>query len=75
MILIVDDKAENIFSLKKLLEVNTFDVDTALSGEEALKKVRDLGKNEPLGDSVYQMEIALFPLTRLNRTTRRSNPA
>jgi len=39
MILIVDDKAENIFSLKKLLEVNTFDVDTALSGEEALKKV------------------------------------
>lgn len=38
MILIVDDKEENIFSLKKLLESNRFPVDTALSGEEALKK-------------------------------------
>ncbi len=39
MILIVDDKPENIFALKKLLEVHSFDVDTALSGEEALRKV------------------------------------
>lgn len=39
MILIVDDKAENIFSLKRTLELNGFDVDTADSGEEALKKV------------------------------------
>jgi len=39
MILIVDDSAENIFSLKRLLEANAFEVDTALSGEEALKKV------------------------------------
>jgi signal transduction histidine kinase/DNA-binding response OmpR family regulator len=39
MILIVDDKPENIFSLKTLLEINKFDVDTALSGEEALKKI------------------------------------
>lgn len=39
MILIVDDKQENIFSLKTLLEINKFKVDTALSGEEALKKV------------------------------------
>ncbi|WP_256013796.1 sensor histidine kinase [Desertivirga xinjiangensis] len=39
MILIVDDKPENIFSLKKILEVNNFDVDSALSGEEALKKI------------------------------------
>lgn len=39
MILIVDDRSENIFSLKKLLEVNNFEVDTALSGEEALKKI------------------------------------
>ena len=39
MILIVDDKSENIFALKKLLEVHNFDVDTALSGEDALKKV------------------------------------
>jgi len=39
MILIVDDKPENIFSLKKLLESKDFSVDTALSGEEALKKV------------------------------------
>jgi len=39
MILIVDDKPENIFSLKKILEINNFDVDTALSGEEALKKI------------------------------------
>lgn len=39
MILIVDDKAENIYSLKKLLESKGFSVDSALSGEDALKKV------------------------------------
>src|SRR5690606_23547487 len=39
MILIVDDRPENIYSLKKLLESKDFSVDTALSGEEALKKV------------------------------------
>lgn len=39
MILIVDDKSENIFSLKKLLEYHNFSVDTATSGEEALKKI------------------------------------
>jgi len=39
MILIVDDKQENIYSLKTLLEINKFKVDTALSGEEALRKV------------------------------------
>ncbi|MXV13929.1 hybrid sensor histidine kinase/response regulator [Hufsiella ginkgonis] len=39
MILIVDDKPENIFSLKKILELNNFRVDTANSGEEALKKI------------------------------------
>src|SRR3954470_23151432 len=39
MILIVDDKRENILSLKKILELHDFKVDTALSGEEALKKI------------------------------------
>lgn len=39
MILIVDDKRENILSLRKILEIHDFKVDTALSGEEALKKV------------------------------------
>ncbi|MFC5284664.1 ATP-binding protein [Pedobacter alpinus] len=39
MILIVDDKAENIYSLKRLLESKGFSVDSALSGEEALKLV------------------------------------
>ncbi len=39
MILLVDDKSENIFALKSVLEHNKFKVDTALSGEEALKKV------------------------------------
>lgn len=39
MILIVDDNPENIFSLKVLLELNEFIVDTANSGEAALKKV------------------------------------
>lgn len=39
MILIVDDSPENIISLQKVLEKNDFEVDTALSGEEALKKV------------------------------------
>lgn len=39
MILIVDDRPENIFSLKSLLELHKFTVDTALSGDEALKKI------------------------------------
>ena len=38
MILIVDDKPENIFSLKSILELHSFSVDAALNGEEALKK-------------------------------------
>ncbi len=41
MILIVDDKAENIFSLRRVLELNGFEVDSADSGEEALKKILD----------------------------------
>lgn len=39
MILIVDDKPENLISLSRFLEINHFEVDTASSGEEALKKV------------------------------------
>jgi signal transduction histidine kinase len=39
MILIVDDNQQNIFSLKALLTLHNFEVDTALSGEEALKKI------------------------------------
>lgn len=39
MILIVDDKADNIFSLKSLLNLHNFNVDTANSGEQALQKV------------------------------------
>ncbi|MBS1585605.1 MAG: response regulator [Bacteroidetes bacterium] len=39
MILIVDDKAENIFSLQRTLEMHSFEVDSANSGEEALKKI------------------------------------
>jgi signal transduction histidine kinase len=39
MILIVDDKQENLFSLKTLLKLNLYEVDTAISGEEALKKI------------------------------------
>lgn len=38
MVLIVDDKQENLYSLKQLLEIHGFSVDTAISGEEALKK-------------------------------------
>lgn len=38
MILIVDDNKNNIYSLKKLLESQDFKIDTAESGEEALKK-------------------------------------
>lgn len=48
MILIVDDKIENITALSKILVSQHFDVDSALSGEEALKKVL---KNE------YQLVI------------------
>ncbi|RYY64244.1 MAG: hybrid sensor histidine kinase/response regulator, partial [Chitinophagaceae bacterium] len=39
MILIVDDKPENIFALQRILEVNQFATDAAPSGEEALKKL------------------------------------
>lgn len=39
MILIVDDKHENLFSLKSLLQLYAYEVDTASSGEEALKKI------------------------------------
>ncbi|MEE1946530.1 hybrid sensor histidine kinase/response regulator [Pedobacter sp. KR3-3] len=39
MILIVDDTPENLISLKKVLEKHNFEIDTASSGEEALKKV------------------------------------
>lgn len=39
MILIVDDNPDNIYSLQKLLESKKFKVDTAHSGEEALKKI------------------------------------
>jgi CheY-like chemotaxis protein len=39
MILIVEDKPENIFSLQQLLELNNFEVDTANSGVNALKNV------------------------------------
>ena len=38
MILIVDDRPENILSLSSILKVHSFEVDTATSGEEALKK-------------------------------------
>lgn len=39
MILIVDDSPQNIISLRMVLEKNGFPVDTAASGEEALRKV------------------------------------
>lgn len=39
MILLVDDRPENIIPLKKILELHHFSVDTAESGEEALRKV------------------------------------
>src|SRR5690606_3615601 len=39
MILIVDDTPENLISLKRVLETHNFEIDTASSGEEALRKV------------------------------------
>lgn len=39
MILIVDDRSENILPLKKILELHNFETDSAESGEEALKKI------------------------------------
>ncbi|KAA6436903.1 response regulator [Dyadobacter flavalbus] len=39
MILIVDDRPENILPLKKILELHQFKTDSAGSGEEALKKI------------------------------------
>jgi CheY-like chemotaxis protein len=39
MILIVDDIRANIVALKKILELHNLEVDTAESGDEALKKI------------------------------------
>lgn len=39
MILIVDDRPENILPLKGFLELHNFETDAANSGEEALKKI------------------------------------
>ena len=39
MILIVDDKKENIIPLKKILELHNLEADHAESGEEALRKI------------------------------------
>jgi len=39
MILIVDDIQANIVALRKILELHSLEVDTAESGEEALKKI------------------------------------
>lgn len=39
MILIVDDNQQNIFSLRTLLTLHHFEVDTAASGQEALRKM------------------------------------
>lgn len=39
MILLVDDKPENLFSLRSLLQIHAYDTDMAQSGEEALRKV------------------------------------
>ena len=39
MILIVDDIRANIIALQKILELHSLQVDTAESGEEALKKI------------------------------------
>lgn len=39
MILLVDDRPENILPLKKILQLHGFTVDSANSGEEALRKV------------------------------------
>jgi len=46
MILIVDDKRENILPLKKILELHRLESEEAVSGEEALKKT--LQKNYSL---------------------------
>ena len=39
MILVVDDNQENLFSMVSLLRLHNLEVDTASSGEEALKKI------------------------------------
>ncbi len=39
MILIVDDKRENIIPLKKILDLHNIEADSAESGEEALRKI------------------------------------
>lgn len=38
--------------------------------QEAIQKIRDLGENETEGDSVYHIEVALFPLTQKTRNPK-----
>ncbi|HZH36321.1 MAG TPA: response regulator, partial [Flavisolibacter sp.] len=71
MILIVDDRQENLFSLKTVLEQHGFRSDTAVSGEEALRKV--LQKDYALIILDVQMPVmdgfeVAEALTGLNKT-------
>ena len=46
-ILIVDDNAFNIYSLRKQLETFNFKIDSANDGEEAIKMVQDFQQSHP----------------------------
>lgn len=71
MILIVDDRPENIFALKSILERNGFGVDTAESGKQALKKVMDNTYSLVLLD-VQMPDIDGFEVAELMRDHPRS---
>jgi len=64
MILIVDDKPENIFSLKTILELHSFPTDTALSGEEALE-LQTLEMNLSPADRRFYTSLAKAQARRL----------
>ena len=69
MILIVDDTRENLISLKKVLEKNNFEVDTASSGEEALKTSRVLSGGEKVRCMLSRMMMERANILMLDEPT------
>lgn len=73
MILIVDEKSENLFSLKRVLEESHFEVDVAYSGAEALRKLASqeytliILEVEMSGMDGYQVAEALLSGARQTR--------
>ena len=69
MILLVDDTPENLISLKNVLEKHGFEVDTANSGEEALKKCNVLSGGEKVRCMLSRMMMMRANVLMLDEPT------